>query len=82
MGMEGVRETQFAREIYAITQPHVEASGVDDTDLDMFIWDSPFNFLLEQALVSLEDPNALAKVTQLCTLVTHIPVYSELAIML
>jgi hypothetical protein len=37
MGMEGVRETQFAREIYAITQPHVEASGVDDTDLDMFI---------------------------------------------
>jgi hypothetical protein len=31
--------------------------------LDLLIWDVPFNFTLEQALESLEDPGVLAKVT-------------------
>jgi hypothetical protein len=38
-----------------------------------------FNFALEQALDSLEDPGALAEVARLWMLVAKIPIYADLA---
>ena len=62
MGTERAGAMQFAREIYAQLHESVNIPGISDHDLDLFIWDSPFNFSLKQALESLKDPNALAKV--------------------
>lgn len=79
MGMAGIGNTKFAREIFASPHPALNITGVDDKDLSIFIRDSLFNFMLKQALKWLEDPSALAKVTRLHALAMHIPVYSELA---
>jgi len=79
MGTKGVRNTQFAREIYASPRPPLNVTNINDKDLNIFIRDSPFNFTLEQALEKLEDPSTLAEVAQLHTWATRIPVYSELA---
>jgi len=79
MGTEGVRNTQFAREIYASPHPPLDVTDIDNKDLDIFIRGSPFNFMLEQALEKLEDPGTLAKVARLRTWAVRIPVYSELA---
>jgi hypothetical protein len=54
-------------------------AGVKDHDLDPFIHDCPFNFAFEQALQHVGDLGMLAEVARLCTLLAHIPIYSELA---
>jgi hypothetical protein len=44
----------------------------------LFIKDIPFNFAMEQALESLGDLGALAKVMHLHMLIVHVPVYAVL----
>jgi hypothetical protein len=79
MGTKGVGHEEFKREIH--TGPHqpMAIPGIDDRDLEIFVQDVLFNFALEQALDSLEDPGALAEVARLRTLVARIPVYADLA---
>lgn len=60
--MEGARQPLFTHELYAHLQSLLEVPGVDSAKLNLFIKDILFNFGLEQALESLEDPGALAKV--------------------
>ncbi len=62
LGMEGARQPLFTHELYAHLQSLLEVPGVDSAKLNLFIKDILFNFGLEQALESLEDPGALAKV--------------------
>jgi len=78
MGMEGVGQQQFTRELFAGSQRAIDVPRVSDKDLEIFTQDLPFNVTLEQALDSLDDPGALAKVAQLHTLVVRVPVYAEL----
>src|SRR6266851_5181382 len=78
MGMEGVGQQQFTRELFAGSQRAIDVSGVSNKDLEIFTQDLPFNFALEQALDSLDNPGALAKVARLCTLVARVPIYTEL----
>jgi hypothetical protein len=51
--------------MYAYPQPPVEAPSINDSDLEIFTRDMPFNFTIKQALERLDDPGVLAKVTQL-----------------
>ena len=78
LGTEGAGQQQFARELFAGSRRAINVPGVSDKDLKIFTQDLPFNFTLEQALDSLDDPGALAKVAQLHTLVVRVPVYAEL----
>ncbi len=41
----------------------MEAPGVNDSNLKIFTRDTPFNFVVKQALEQLDDPGTLAKVT-------------------
>jgi hypothetical protein len=68
MGMAGVSNTKFAREIYASPHPALDITGVNNKDLNIFIRDFLFNFMLKQALEWLEDLSMLAEVTHLCAL--------------
>jgi hypothetical protein len=79
LGSEGVGHPQFTRELYAALQQREEPIADEEQSLNMFMHDMPFNFAIEQVLESLEDPGISAKVARLCTLVTHVPVYAELA---
>ena len=62
MGTKGCSHQQFAREVYTCLQLPVEALGVADDDLKIFICDMPFNFAVEQALDQLDDLGVLAEV--------------------
>ena len=57
----------------------MEAPGVANDDLEIFMCDMPFNFVVKQALDWLNDPGVLAEVAWLRTLSTHIPIYAGLA---
>ncbi len=65
LGSKGVGHPQFARELYAAPQQLEEPAADEERSLDVFVWDVPFNFALEQALESLEDPGVLTKVARL-----------------
>jgi len=78
LGTEGVGQQQFTRELFAGLQRAIDVPRVSNKDLKIFTQDLPFNFTLEQALDSLDDPGALAKVAWLCTLVARVPIYAEL----
>jgi hypothetical protein len=57
----------------------VHVPGINNSNLKIFVKDLPFNFALEQALDSLEDPRALAEVAWLQMLVTQVPVYNVMS---
>jgi len=78
LGTEGVGQQQFARELFASLQRAINVPRISDKDLKILTQDLPFNFTLKQALNSLDNPRALAKVAQLCTLVAQVPIYTEL----
>lgn len=79
LGTDGVGQPHFSRELQARPRSRLEVSGVDDRELDLFVKDVPFNFPLEQALESLDDPGALAEVARLRTIMAKVPVYGDLA---
>lgn len=79
LGTEGVGGLQFARKMYAEPQDAFSGARVDDTDLEIFVKDTPFNYAIEQALDHLSDPGVLAEVSRLRTLVAQLPIYADLA---
>jgi hypothetical protein len=79
LGTEGAGQKQFVWEVYAKKQSALEVLDVEDDDLEIFTKDIPFNFAVDQALESLDDPGVLAEVARLQTIVAHVPVYSAFA---
>jgi hypothetical protein len=47
MGTAGIGNTKFAREIFASPHPVLNITGIDDKDLNIFVRDSLFNFMLQ-----------------------------------
>ena len=77
--MEGVGGLQFAQKIYTELQDAIDFARIDNTNLEIFVKDMPFNYTVEQALDHLNDPGVLAEVFQLRTLVAQLPIYADLA---
>jgi hypothetical protein len=65
--------------MHAQAHAPLEIPGVDDRELNLFIKDVPFNFALEQALASLQDPGVLAEVARLRAIITQILVYTKIS---
>jgi len=79
IGTKGAGQLQFSQEVYLVLQLPLKILGVDNWDLELFVKDIPFNFIIKQAMESLGDLGILAKVVQFHTLIAHILVYAKLA---
>jgi len=79
VGTEGLGCQPYSREVLLGPSDPIPGSTVDDRDLDYFIKDPTFNFVVNQAIESLDDPGLTAEVARLRAMHLQLPIVVERA---
>ena len=79
VGTTGMGCPTYSREVLLGPSDPIPNSTVDDHDLDYFIKDPTFNFVVNQAIKSLDDPGLTAEVARLRAMHLQLPAIVERA---